>query len=153
DPGPERDGRGGVERMAILSLGVSYRSAPVELLERLAFSEDDLPKAYDTLGKLPAVGGAVIVSTCNRVEVYADVDAYHAGFQELKQFLADSREIRADDFSEPLYSHYEEQAVEHLFAVAAGIDSMITGEPQILTQIRASIKEAGAEGTANSMIQ
>src|SRR5213075_630374 len=100
--------------MAILSLGVSYRAAPVDLLERLAFSEDDLPKAYGHLSKLPAVQGAVIISTCNRVELYADVDAYHAGFQELKQFLADSRELPPEDFAEPLYSHYEEQAVEHL---------------------------------------
>src|SRR5436853_2300198 len=139
--------------MAILSLGVSYRAAPVELLGRLAFADDDLPKAYGHLGKLPAVQGAVLISTCNRVEVYAEVDAYHSGFQELKQFLSDSREVAPEEFAEPLYSHYEEQAVEHLFSVAAGIDSMVTGEPQILAQVRAAIRKARDEGAAGTTLQ
>lgn len=128
--------------MAILTLGVSYRSAPVELLERLGFPEDDLGKAYAHLLQLPAVHGAVLISTCNRVEVIADVDGYHAGFQEVKRFLSESREVSVDDIATPLYSHYEEQAVEHLFEVAAGIDSMVVGEPQILTQVRHAIKTA-----------
>ena len=89
--------------------------------------------------------GAVVLSTCNRVEVYADVDAYHAGFQALKGFLADSREVAADEFAEPLYSHYEDQAAEHLFSVAAGLDSMVLGEPQILIQVRQAFRAAHAE--------
>ena len=139
--------------MAILSLGVSYRAAPVELLERLAFTEDDLPKAYHHLTRQVAVRGAVIISTCNRVEVFADVDSYHAGFQELKEFLAESREVAPEAFAEPLYSHYEEQAAEHLFEVAAGIDSMVTGEPQILTQVRAAIRTAKDEEAAGGTLE
>ena len=134
--------------MSILSLGVSYRAAPVDLLERLAFPQEDLAKAYHRLTRMGSIRGAVIVSTCNRVEVYADVDAYHAGFQELKQFLSESREVAPEEFAGPVYSHYEEQAAEHLFSVAAGVDSMVTGEPQILSQVRAAVRAATEEKAA-----
>ncbi len=138
--------------MAILSLGISYRSAPVELLEQLAFPEEDLQKAYDHLTRLPSVEGGVILSTCNRVEIVADVEGYHAGFQELKGFLAESREVSPEVFAAPLYSHYEDQAAEHLFDVSAGIDSMVAGEPQILSQVRAAIRDAKAEGAAGPLL-
>src|SRR5437899_673822 len=94
--------------MAILGLGVSYRRASVELLERLAFVDDDYPKAYRRLADMDAVSEAVLLSTCNRVEVYAEVSSYHAGFLALKRFLSESRDVSPDDFAEPLYSHYEE---------------------------------------------
>jgi glutamyl-tRNA reductase len=122
--------------MAVLALGVSYRLAPIELLERLAFAPEDLPKAYRQLLEMESVRGAVILSTCNRVEVYAEVSSYHAGFLDLKRFLSESREVPTDEFVEPLYAHYEDDAAEHLFSVAAGLDSMVVGEPQILTQVR-----------------
>jgi glutamyl-tRNA reductase len=134
--------------MAILALGVSHRRAPVELLERLAIPEGSLPKAFRALMDQEAIGGAVILSTCNRVEVYAEVDSYHAGFGALKRFLADTGELDPDAFAEPLYAHYEGDAAEHLFAVAAGLDSMVVGEPQILSQVRTAIRAAQAEGAA-----
>jgi glutamyl-tRNA reductase len=138
--------------MPILALGISHRHAPIDLLERLAFGHDDLQKAYHHLTRTESVRGAVLLSTCNRVEVYADVDAYHSGFQALKGFLADSRDVPPDDFGEPLYSHYEEQAVEHLLSVAAGLDSMVLGEPQILAQVRQAYKEAEAEAAAGPVL-
>ena len=138
--------------MPILALGVSHRRATVELLERLAFGPDDLAKAYHHLTESDSVSGAVVLSTCNRVEVYADVDAYHAGFQALKGFLADSREVAPEDFAEPLYSHYEDQAAEHLFSVAAGLDSMVLGEPQILSQVRQAFRAADAEGAGTPVL-
>jgi glutamyl-tRNA reductase len=134
--------------MPILALGVSYRRAPVELLERLSFVEDDYPKAYRYLRDLEDVREAVVLSTCNRVEVFAEVSTYHAGFLDLKRFLSESREIHPDEFAEPLYSHYEDDAAEHLFGVAAGIDSMVLGEPQILTQVRQAVRRAEAEGAS-----
>jgi glutamyl-tRNA reductase len=137
----------------ILALGVSYRRASVDLLERLAFGKDDLPKAYHHLSTQDAVGGAVILSTCNRVEVFADVDAYHTGFQGLKSFLSDSREVPPAELAEPLYSHYEEQAVEHLFSVAAGLDSMVLGEPQILSQVRQAYVAAEQEAATGPVLQ
>src|SRR5438093_3018072 len=86
--------------MHILSAGVSYRRAPVELLERLAFGPEDLAKAYHHLTSLESVHGGVILSTCNRVEVVAEVDSYHAGVQALRGFLAESREVPVDEVSE-----------------------------------------------------
>ncbi len=132
--------------MAILALGVSHRHATVELLERLAFADDDLVKAYRRVAEDPAVDEAVVLSTCNRVEVFASVQAYHAGFQALKRLLAESRGLPVDELAEPLYSHYEEEAVRHLFEVAAGLDSMVIGEPQILSQVRDAFRRAEAEG-------
>ncbi|MGH2683038.1 MAG: glutamyl-tRNA reductase [Actinomycetota bacterium] len=134
--------------MPVLALGVSYRRAPVELLERLSFSQADLPKAYHHLTRLEAVEGSIILSTCNRVEVYAEVPRYHQGFLDLKRFLSESREVPADEFADPLYAHYEEDAAEHLFSVASGIDSMVVGEPQIHSQVRQAFRAAEAEGAA-----
>jgi glutamyl-tRNA reductase len=138
--------------MPILALGVSYRRADVGLLERLAFADDDYPKAYRRLRDAEAVSEAVLLSTCNRVEVYANVASYHAGFQELKRFLAEAREVDPEDFGEPLYSHYEAQAAEHLFSVAAGIDSVVVGEPQILAQVRQAFRRAEAEGCTGTIV-
>lgn len=138
--------------MPVLALGVSYRHAPVELLERLAFGDDDYPKAYQGLTQLESVEEAVIVSTCNRVEVFAEVSRYHQGFQDLKRFLSEAREVPVEEFAEPLYSHYEDRAAEHLFAVAAGIDSMVVGEPQILSQVRGAFRRAEGEGAAGNAL-
>ena len=86
--------------MAILALGVSHRHATVELLDRLAFTEDDLAKAYRRVLDDPAIDEAVIVSTCNRVEIYGAVPSYHAGFQALKRVLTDTRHVSANDLAE-----------------------------------------------------
>jgi glutamyl-tRNA reductase len=134
--------------MAVLAIGISHRGADVGLLERLSFGDDDFPKAYRRAADDDAVREAVVVSTCNRVEVYGLVDSYHAGFLSLKRLLCETRGVGADELAEPLYSHYEDGAVEHLFSVAAGLDSMVLGEPQILSQVRAAQRRATAEGAA-----
>ena len=134
--------------MPVLALGVSYRRAPVELLERLAIPAAEEPKAYRRLADLDSVSESMVLSTCNRVEVYAVVDGYHPGFQDLKRFLSEIGELTGDELSEPLYSQYEDQAAEHAFSVAAGLDSMVLGEPQILSQVRAAFRRARDEGAA-----
>ncbi|MFN8232419.1 MAG: glutamyl-tRNA reductase [Actinomycetota bacterium] len=134
--------------MAVLNLGISYRSAPIELLERLAFADDDLAKAYRRALEADAIDEAVILSTCNRVEVYASVPSYHAGFRAVKRFLTEAREVEPDDLAEPMYAHWERDAAEHLFAVAAGLDSMVVGETQIGSQVREAIRRAEREGAA-----
>lgn len=134
--------------MAILALGISHRAADVGLLERLTFGDDDFAKAYRRAADDDAIREAVVLSTCNRVEVYGAVDAYHAGFLSLKRLLCETRGVDPDEVAEPLYSHYEDAAVEHLFSVAAGLDSMVLGEPQILSQVRAAQRRATAEGAA-----
>jgi len=134
--------------MAILALGISHRRAAVGLLERLAFADEDLVKAYRRTADDAAVDEAVIVSTCNRVEIYGSVPSYHAGFQALKRVLCESRGVAPDDLAEPLYSHYEADAAEHLFTVASGLDSMVLGEPQVLSQVREALRRAEGEGAA-----
>jgi glutamyl-tRNA reductase len=134
--------------MAILILGISFRRAPIELLERLAYSDDDLTKAYRHVRDLAGLDEAVMLSTCNRVEVYGSVANYHAGFMALKRLLLDTRSVDPDELAEPLYSHWEREAAEHLFAVAAGLDSMVLGETQIHAQVREAARRAAAEGAA-----
>jgi glutamyl-tRNA reductase len=134
--------------MAILTLGISFRRAPIELLERLTFTDDDLAKAYRHAGDLDGIHEAVILSTCNRVEVYANVPSYHAGFLAVKRLLVETRGVAAEDLAEPLYSHWELDAAQHLFAVAGGLDSMVLGETQIHAQVREALRHADSEGAA-----
>ncbi len=134
--------------MAILALGVSHRHATVELLERLAFTDEDYAKAYHRAMEREALDETVILSTCNRVEVYGNVATYHAGFQALRELLCESRDVAPDEIVEPLYSHYEDDAAQHLFTVASGLDSMVLGESQILSQVREAHRRSEAEGAA-----
>ena len=138
--------------MAILTLGVSFRRAPIELLERLAFTDDDLAKAYAAASDLDAVEGAVILSTCNRVEVYGEVSSYHAGFLALKRLLTETRSVAAEELAEPMYAHWEREAADHLFGVASGLDSMVLGETQIYAQVREALRRAESEGAAASAL-
>jgi glutamyl-tRNA reductase len=138
--------------MGILTLGVSFRRAPIELLERLAFTDDDLAKAYTHAHDLEGLDEVVVLSTCNRVEVYGSTPNYHAGFLALKRLLAESRGVDPDDLADPLYSHWERDATEHLFGVAAGLDSMVLGETQIFSQVRDAIRRAEAESAAGSAL-
>jgi glutamyl-tRNA reductase len=134
--------------MPILTLGISFRRAPIELLERLSFADDELVKAYRHALDVDAVEEAVILSTCNRVEIIANVPSYHAGFLALKRVLTETRGVAPEELAEPLYSHWEQDAADHLFAVAAGLDSMVIGETQIHAQVREALRTAEAEGAS-----
>ena len=139
--------------MPILTLGISYRRAPIELLERLAFSDDDLAKAYRHALDMDAIEETVILSTCNRVEISASVPSYHAGFLALKRVLTETRGVGADELAEPLYAHWEHDAADHLFSVAAGLDSMVIGETQIHAQVREALRAAEAERAAGPALR
>lgn len=138
--------------MSVLVVGLTYRKAPVELLERFAFDASSLPKALHQLTSAEHVREGVILSTCNRTEVYALVTGFHAGLAELRRFLSEVHHVAAEDFGAVLDSRYEEDAVSHLFAVASGIDSMVIGEPQILSQIRESFRAATDEHAAGPVL-
>ena len=138
--------------MPILTLGISFRRAPIELLERLSFADDDLAKAYRHALDQEAIDEAVIVSTCNRVEITASVSSYHAGFLALKRVLTETRGVGAEDLAEPLYSHWEQDAADHLFAVAAGLDSMVIGETQIHAQVRDALRWAAREEASGPVL-
>lgn len=131
--------------MAVLALGISFRGAPIDLLERLAFTEDDLVKAYRRASDLDGLHEAVVLSTCNRVEVYGAVDGYHPGFLALKRLLVETRAVAEEELAPALYAHWERDAVEHLFRVASGLDSMVLGETQIQSQVRDALRTSLAE--------
>ncbi|MGI8512222.1 MAG: glutamyl-tRNA reductase [Solirubrobacteraceae bacterium] len=139
--------------MAVLTLGISFRRAPLELLEQLAFTDDDLHKAYRRALDQDGIDETVILSTCNRVEVTADVASYHGGFLALKRLLAESHGVDPEILAEPLYSHYEQDAADHLFAVAAGLDSMVLGETQIHAQVREALRRAEREEAAGPRLK
>ncbi|MBD0709114.1 MULTISPECIES: glutamyl-tRNA reductase [unclassified Streptomyces] len=122
--------------MSLLVVGLSHRSAPVSILERAALAPDAQTKLlHDTLAAEPATEGTVL-ATCNRIELYADVDKFHAGVAELSTLLAQHSGVGLDELTPYLYVHYEDRAVHHLFSVACGLDSMVVGEGQILGQIK-----------------
>lgn len=138
--------------MSVLVVGLTYRKVPVELLERFAFDAQALPKGLHQLRGLEHVREGAILSTCNRTEVYALVTGFHAGVAALRQFLSDFHHVPATEFAASLDALYEEDAVEHLFAVASGIDSMVVGEPQILQQVRQAFRVATEEGATGPVL-
>ncbi len=128
--------------MSLLVVGLSHRSAPVSVLERAALSADaQIKLLQDTVAAEPAAEAAVL-ATCNRIELYADVDKFHAGVAELSTLLAQHSGVGLDELTPYLYVHYEDRAVHHLFSVACGLDSMVVGEGQILGQIKDSLAKA-----------
>jgi glutamyl-tRNA reductase len=136
----------------VLVVGANFRSAPLELLERLAIDAERRPKALAGLLDLEHVHEAVVVSTCNRVEVYAAVSRFHGAAGDVRRFLAALRGLALEEFAHHLYDYYEERAVQHLFAVAAGVDSMVVGEAQILGQVREAFQAAQAERTVGPVL-
>ncbi|MCX4811819.1 glutamyl-tRNA reductase [Streptomyces sp. NBC_01239] len=128
--------------MSLLVVGLSHRSAPVSLLERATLNADaQIKLLQDTVAAEPAAEAAVL-ATCNRIELYADVDKFHAGVAELSTLLAQHSGVGLDELTPYLYVHYEDRAVHHLFSVACGLDSMVVGEGQILGQIKDSLAKA-----------
>lgn len=138
--------------MSLLVVGLSHRSAPVSVLERAALAEDAQGKLlHDTVAAEPATEAAVL-ATCNRIELYADVDKFHAGVAELSTLLAQHSGVGLDELTPYLYVHYEDRAVHHLFSVACGLDSMVVGEGQILGQIKESLATAQELHTAGRLL-
>jgi glutamyl-tRNA reductase len=136
----------------VLVVGLSHKSAPVATLERAAVSGDTLTKLLRDLVQAEPVAEAFVVSTCNRVEVYADVDRFHAGVTAICELLARHGGVPPHELTPYLYVHYEERAVSHLLTVAAGLDSMVVGEDQILGQVRSAVKLASEHGTAGRVL-
>jgi glutamyl-tRNA reductase len=123
--------------VSVLVVGVSHRSAPVSLLEKVTVGiEPERGVVLDELRTVGPINEAVVLSTCNRVEVYADTDGFHAGVDAVSDLLAVRSGVELDELEQHLYVHWEGQAVQHLFSVAAGLDSMVVGEAQILGQLR-----------------
>ncbi|WP_100500294.1 glutamyl-tRNA reductase [Geodermatophilus chilensis] len=122
--------------MSLLAVGVSHQTAPVALLEQFAMGADDTVKALHELVGSDHVSEAIVLATCNRVEVFAEVDRFHGGVTDVSRVLARQAGATVEELSPYVTVHYEDQAVAHLFTVAAGLDSMVVGETQVLGQLR-----------------
>ena len=133
--------------MSLLVVGLSHKSAPVATLERAAVAGDTLGKLLHDVARLPDIAETFVISTCNRVEVYAEVDRFHGGVAGVCDLLSRYSGIPATELTPSLYVHYEDRAVQHLLAVSCGLESVVVGEDQILGQVRTALKVAGDQGT------
>ena len=138
--------------MSVLLFGVSHRTAPVPVLEQLSSEESEQAKIADRLLHSSLITEAMVLSTCNRVEVYAVVDAFHGGLSVIGQVLAEHSGMSLNDLTKYAYVRYAEAAVEHLFAVASGLDSAVVGEQQVLGQVRRAYASAESNNTVGRVL-
>lgn len=138
--------------MSVLVVGISHRTAPVEVLERVALDDESARKLSADLLDSEHVSEAIVVSTCNRVEVYVAVDRFHGSVEDVSQILAERAGTGRETVVRHLFVHYDEAAVAHLFRVAAGLDSMVVGESQILGQVRVALQRAQEQATAGTIL-
>ena len=133
--------------MSVLVVGLSHKSASLDILERAVVTGDALGKLLRDVSEAPSVAGVFVVSTCNRAEVYAEVDKFHAGVSAICDLLARHSGIPLSALTPHLYVHYEDRAVQHLLAVTCGLESMVLGESQILGQVRKALGTAREQST------
>ena len=138
--------------MSVVVIGLNHRTASLDLLERMTVDGTRLPKALHDLAGRAHLSEAVVLSTCNRTEVYAVAEKFHGGFQDVRDFLAELAFLAPEDFADHLYVHHDDEAVGHLFEVAAGLDSAVIGETEILGQVGEAWDVARVEGTAGSTL-
>ncbi|MGJ7920526.1 glutamyl-tRNA reductase [Neobacillus sp. LXY-4] len=137
--------------MHIIVVGLNYKTAPVEIRERLTFNEANIKDAMHTLRSKKSILENVIISTCNRTEIYAVVDQLHTGRYYIKEFLSEWFHIEQEEFTPFLFIYEQDGAVEHLFKVACGLNSMVLGETQILGQVRSSFLLAQQENATGTV--
>lgn len=133
--------------MSVLVVGLSHKTAPLPLLERVALDADGSGKLIRQVSDLDHVTEATVLSTCNRTEVYADVERFHGSVEAISRMLGELAGSRPEELLDHLYVHYDDGAVSHLFHVTAGLDSMVLGESQILGQAREALRTGQEAGT------
>lgn len=138
--------------MSVLVVGMSHRSAPVELLEKLSMDDAVREEATSLLLERPALSEAMIVSTCNRLEVYSVATSFHPGVQDVVSVLHEVSGVDMETLRGYLYVRYAEAAAEHMMEVASGLDSMVVGEQQIIGQVRSAYQEATHRGTVGQAL-
>jgi glutamyl-tRNA reductase len=136
----------------LVVIGLNHRTAPLDLLERMSIDESRLAKALADLTDRPHVTEAVILSTCNRTEVYAFVEKFHGAYQDVREFLSAITYQPPELFADHLYTQYEEETVRHLFRVASGLDSAVVGENEVLGQVRRAWEASQAEHAAGPVL-
>ncbi|MCS5478376.1 glutamyl-tRNA reductase [Corynebacterium sp. YIM 101645] len=133
--------------MSVLVVGMSHRSAPVALLERLSMDESVRHDTTSQLVERPSLSEAMIVSTCNRLEIYSVANSFHAGVDDVVEVLHEISDVDIETLRGYLYVRYADAAAEHMMVVASGLDSMVVGEQQIIGQVRTAYQEATEKGT------
>ena len=138
--------------MSILVIGVNHRTSPLALLERLTLAPENLGKAVSGLSQRDNIREAVVLSTCNRTEVYVVTELFHGAYGDVRDFLCEISHLSVDELTPHLYSQHDSAAVSHLFEVAAGLDSAVLGESEILGQVKTAWEAAQFEGAARSSL-
>ena len=138
--------------MSLVVVGCNHRSTPLDVLERLTIPPDDLPKALHEAASAENLSEAVVLSTCNRTEVYAYAERFHGGYADVRELLACHSGLPPEVVADELYAYHDTDAVRHLFNVAAGLDSVVVGEHEILGQVRTAMQVARTEGTLGTAL-
>ncbi len=138
--------------MSIVVLGINYHTSPVTLLEKVMIPVPALSEALQVLSSHSDIREVIVLSTCNRTEVYAVTERYHAAHTDILEFLCETSGLSADEITPHLYSQFDDDAVVHLFEVAAGIDSAVLGETEIVGQVRDAWDFAMKQGTSRSTL-
>ena len=138
--------------MSVVVVGLNHRTVPLDLLERMTVPASRLPKALADLTSREHVTEAVVLSTCNRIEVYVFAEKFHGAYQDIRNFFAEASHVAPEEFSDYLTSLYDGDAARHLFSVASGLDSAVLGEHEILGQVRKSWETASTEGAVGPVL-
>ena len=138
--------------MSLLAIGLSHRTAPIPVLERVALTPELAAKLLGDAVGTEHVHEAIAVATCNRLEIYADVAKFHGALTDLSELISHYTGVAPDELTPHLYVHYDQRAAAHLFTVACGLDSMVIGEPQVLGQLRAALATGQRIGTAGRVL-
>ena len=134
--------------MSVVVIGVNHRTSPLRVLERVAVNGEAMPKALHALSSKNNIREAVVLSTCNRTEVYAVTEKFHAAYDDIAEFFCELGGLMSDELHQHLYSQHDDAAVAHLFSVSAGLESAVLGESEILGQVRSAWETAQTEGGA-----
>ena len=138
--------------MSVVVIGLNHRSVPLDLLERMTIDDSRLGKALHDVASREHVSEAVVLSTCNRTEIYVVAEKFHGAYADLRNFLSEMAYLPPEDFADHLYVQYDDDAVAHLFAVTSGLESAVVGEAEILGQVRRAWERAQEEDTAGSSL-
>ena len=138
--------------MSVVVVGLNHRTVPLDLLERMTVPASRLPKALADLMSREHINEAVVLSTCNRIEVYVFAEKFHGAYQDIRNFFAEVSHVAPEEFSDHLTSLYDGDAARHLFSVASGLDSAVLGEHEILGQVRKSWETASTEGAVGPVL-
>jgi glutamyl-tRNA reductase len=138
--------------VSVVVIGLNHRTVPLDLLERMTIDESRLGKALHDVASREHVSEAVVLSTCNRTEIYVVAEKFHGAYADVRDFLSEMAFLPPEDFSDHLYVSYDEEAAAHLFAVTSGLDSAVIGEAEILGQVRNAWTRAQEEGTVGTSL-